>query len=162
VGKGISVLSPLPAAPRHARLLSLWRRAVPISTDISSQPLLQAEQLQELSDPPPTLTPPGPFNCNPQFKVFIKFSLNPASSSVRSAACRPDRRSSEEHLQFKCDAYATAVLGLKVNRLLRHPGPSLPCRVSGVLYIPLFRTLYFPPGFEPARSAQLRQGWRGG
>lgn len=110
---------------------------------------------------PLTLTLPGHFNCNPQLKVFIKFSLSPASSSVRSAACRPDRQSSEEHLQFKRDAYATVVSGLKVNRLLRRPGPSLPCRVSGVFYIPLFETLYFLPGFLPARSAQLLQGWRG-
>lgn len=87
---------------------------------------------------PPTLTPPGHFNCNPQLKVFIKFSLSPASSSVRSAACRPDRQSSEEHLQFKRDAYATVVSGLKVNRLLRHPGPSLPCRVSGVFCSKLY------------------------
>lgn len=162
MGKGSSVLSPLPTASRHARLLSLWRRALPISTDISSQPLLQAEQLQELSDTPTPpkkpLTPPGHFNCNPELKVFIKFSLSPASSSVRSAACRPDRRSSEEHLQFKRDAYATAVSGLKVNRLLRHPGPSLPRRVSGVFYIPLFEMLRFLPGFLPARSAQLLQG----
>lgn len=103
---------------------------------------------------PPMLTPPGHFNCSPQLKVFINFPPSPASSTIRSAARHPDRQSSEEHLQFKRDAYATAVRGLKVNRLLRHPAPPLPCRVSGVFYISLLETLYFLPGLLPTRLAQ--------
>lgn len=117
------------------------------------QPLLLAEQLQRPRDPP-MLTPPGRFNCNPQLKVFINFPPGPASSITRSAARCPDRQSSEEHLQFKRDAYATAVWGLKVNRLLRHPAPPLLCLVSGVFYIPLLETLYFLPGLLPTRLAQ--------
>lgn len=103
---------------------------------------------------PPMLMLPGHFNCIPQLKVFINFSPSPASSTIRSAACCPDRQSSEEHLQFKRDAYATVVWGLKVNRPLQHPAPPLPCLVSGVFYIPLLETLYFLPGLLPTRLAQ--------
>lgn len=156
MGKGSSVLSPLPGAPRHARLPSLWR------TLALSHYCRQSSCSSLATPPPPTLTPPGHFNCNPRLKVFINFSPSPASSSIRSAACLPGRWSSEEHLQFKRDAYARAPWGLKVNGLLQHPGPSLPRRVSGVFYIPLFETLYFLPGlfaraFSPTAARPRRR-----
>lgn len=101
---------------------------------------------RSLATPPAPLmlTLPGHFNCNPRLKVFIKFSLSPASFSVRSAACRPDRQSSEEHLQFKRDAYARAVSGLKVNRLLPTPRTVSPLQGVWCLLHPIVRNAMLP------------------
>lgn len=78
----------------------------------------------------------------------LKSSLS-SPRALRSAAGRAERRSSEEHLQFKRDAYATALCRLKVSTLLRHP--ALPCRVSAVLCC---------NSILPARLCALLQGWR--
>lgn len=136
---------------------------------LSARPLALSHYCRQSScrslvtPPTPTLTPPGHFNCNPQLKVFIKFSLSPASSSVRSAACRPDRRSSEEHLQFKRDAYATAVSGLKVNRLLRHDTQDRLC-LAGRLVSFTSHCLELWPSCQASRpraQPQRLRGWRG-
>lgn len=128
---------------------------------LSARPLALSHYCRQSScrslvtPPTPTLTPPGHFNCNPQLKVFIKFSLSPASSSVRSAACRPDRRSSEEHLQFKRDAYATAVSGLKVNRLLRHDTQDRLC-LAGRLVSFTSHCLELCPSCQASRPTAAR------
>lgn len=132
MGKGSSVLSPLPTPPGMHDCSHCGGELC-----LSARTLLQAEQLQELSDPLPRLHRRAILIATHSLKSSLSspWALPPP---LRSAACRPDRRSSEEHLQFKRDAYVTAVSRLKVNRLLRHPGPSLPCRVSGVLCSKLY------------------------
>lgn len=103
---------------------------------------------------PLMLTPPGHFNCNPQLKVFIKFPLRPASS-VRSALCRPDRQSSEEHLQFKRDAYATAV-----SRIKGQQTPLTPRTVSPLQGVWCLSHRIVGNSILPATLfAQMLQGW---